>query len=125
MEDDVGTFAAEFQGDLAAGAGELTLNAASDRCGASERNLVDARMIDQCRSHIASTGDDVHDTRRHIGIRDDLGQHQDRQWRGLGRLDHHGVARSERRCDLPRCHQQWKVPGDHLPGNTEWLRTGS
>ena len=42
VEDDVGTLAAKLQGDLAAGAGQLPLNAAADRRGAGEGDLVDA-----------------------------------------------------------------------------------
>ena len=80
------------------------------------------RMVDQRRTDVTCSGDDVHHPRRQIGVGDDLGQHQDRQWRRLSRLDHYRVASGERRGDLPGSHQQREVPRDDLAGDTQRLR---
>src|SRR3546814_1982368 len=49
----------------------------------------------------------------------DLGEEQRGQRRGLGRLEHDGVAGSQCRGDLPGQHQQREVPRDHLGGDTQ------
>ena len=67
----------------------------------------------------AGAGDDVDDARRQVGLLADLGEEQRGQRRGLGRLEHDGVAAGQRRGDLPRQHQQREVPRDDLAGDAE------
>ena len=64
-------------------------------------------------------GDDVDHAGRQVGLLADLGEQQRGQRRGLGRLEHDGVAAGQRRRDLPRQHQQREVPRDDLAGDAE------
>ena len=77
------------------------------------------------RPVVAGAGDDVDDARRQVGLLADLGEQQRGQRRGLGRLEHDGVAAGQRRRDLPRQHQQREVPRDDLAGDAERLRVGA
>ena len=86
---------------------------------AGERDLVDAVVLDDRLPDRRAAGEDVDHARRQVGLGDDLGQHQRRQRRRLGRLEHDGVAGRQRRRDLPRRHQQREVPRDHLAGHAE------
>ena len=92
----------------------LALDPPADGGGAGEGHLVQARVVDQRRADVPGPGDDVDHPGRQVGVGDDLGQHQDRQRRGLGGLDHHGVPGRQRGRDLPGRHQQREVPRDHL-----------
>jgi hypothetical protein len=47
---------------------------------------------------------------------------QRRQRRGLGRLEHHGVAAGQRRGDLPGEHEQREVPRDDLADDADGSR---
>ena len=58
---------------------------------------------------------------RQVGLLADLGEQQRRQRRGLGRLEHHGVAAGQGGGDLPGQHQEREVPRDHLAGDAERL----
>ncbi len=80
--------------------------------------------LDERLPGAARAGDDVDDAGRQVGLLADLGEEQRGQRRGLGRLEHDGVAARERRGDLPGQHQQREVPRDHLPGDAERLRVG-
>ena len=51
-----------------------------------------------------------------------LGELQCRQRRRLGGLEDDGVARRQRRRDLPRGHQQREIPRDDLPRDAQRLR---
>ena len=54
-------------------------------------------------------------------VPDHLGQLEDRPWRGRRRLDHGAVAGGQRRCDLPRRHQEGEVERDDLADDAERL----
>ena len=94
------------------------LLAARDRT--RERDHRHLGLRDQRRADgVAATADDVDDARRKQ-LRADGGELERRERRLLGRLEHHGVARGERRRHLPGRHHQWIVPGrdrrDHADG---------
>jgi hypothetical protein len=95
------------------------LQTAADRRGAGEGDLVDSRVIEERRSHIASAGDNVDNSGWQVRIGNDLSQYQDRQRCGFGWLDHYRVSGRQRRRDLPGGHQQRKVPGDDLSGHSQ------
>ncbi len=67
----------------------------------------------------AVAGDDVDDAGRQLGLAHDVAEEERGQRRRLGRLEHDGVARGERRRDLPGKHQQREVPRDDLAGDAE------
>ena len=71
------------------------------------------------------TRDDVDHTRRKIGLLQDLSEDQRRERRGLRGLEHDGVPCGQGGGELPCEHQQWEVPGDDLPGDTERARVRS
>ena len=56
-----------------------------------------------------------------VGLLADLGEQQRGERCGLGGLEHDRVARSERRRDLPRQHEQREVPRDDLAGHAQRL----
>jgi hypothetical protein len=71
------------------------------------------------RARLARAGDDVHDAGGQVGLLQDLGEDQRAERRGLGRLQHDGVAGGEGGRDLPRQHEQREVPRDDLRGDAE------
>ena len=109
-EDDVGGLAAELEGDRLLGAGDGARDGPAHLGGAGERDLVDARVLDQRAAGVARARDDVDHARREVGLVADVGEEQRREGRRLGRLEHHRVARGERRGD-PRERNE-ESPGD-------------
>ena len=99
------------------GAGDRLRDLLADLGRAGERDLVDVRVPDERLAGLAGAGDDVDDARRQVGLLADLREQQRGQRRGLGRLEHDGVAARQRGRDLPGQHQQREVPRDHLAGD--------
>ena len=124
VEDDVRGLAAELEGELLVGARDRARDRLAHLGGPGERDLVDAGVLDERAARVARAGDDVDDARRQVGLPADVGEQQRGERRGLGRLEHHGVARRERRRDLPRQHEHREVPRDHLGGDAERARVG-
>ena len=122
VEHDVGGLAAELEGDLLLAARGGAGDHLADLGRAGERDLVDVAVLDQRPAGLAGAGDDVDDAGREVGLLADLGEQQRRQRRGLGGLQHDGVAAGQRRRDLPGQHQQREVPRDDLAGHAERLR---
>ena len=114
VEDDVGGLAAELEAQALGRAGDAALDQLADLGRARERDLVDAVVLDERLPDRGAAGDDVDDAGRQVALGDDLGERERRQRRRLGGLEHDGVARRERRRDLPGRHQQREVPGDDL-----------
>ena len=77
------------------------------------------------RARLAGAGDDVDDAGGQVDLLADVGEGQRRERRGLGRLEHDGVAARQRRRDLPRQHQQREVPRDDLTAHADRLRVGA
>src|SRR5690606_4721302 len=101
VADDDGGLAAQLQveplevdggglGDLGSGAG-----------GAGERDEPWDRVVHGGAAGVAVAGDHVEHAGRQE-LRGDLGEQQGGHGRGVGRLEHDGVARGQRRADLPR-----------------------
>ena len=121
-EDDVGRLAAELERVALRRAGEPALDQPADLGRAGERDLVDVGVLDERGAGFTRAGDDVHDARRQPDVADQLGELERGERRRLRGLQHHRVAAGERRRDLPRRHQQRKVPRDDLAGNAERSR---
>ncbi len=66
--------------------------------------------------------DDVDHARRQVALLEALREQQRGERRGLGGLEHHGVAAGEGGGELPRGHEQREVPGDHLARHAERAR---
>ena len=122
VEDDVRGLAPEFQREFLASAGGGFGDRAADSGGPGEGDLVDIRMIDEGRPGVASSGDDVDNAGRQVGLLQDLGEDKRGQRRGFGRLQHDRVAGGERWGDLPGQHHQREVPRDDLGRDTERAR---
>jgi hypothetical protein len=91
---------------------------------AGERRHVGARVAGQRLTGRAAAGDDVEYARRQAQLLVDEPYHQQcAERRDLGRLDHHRVARDERRRNLGHEQRDRKVPGgesrDNADGNPE------
>ena len=78
-------------------------------------------MLDNHAPGVASAGDDVDNPRWQISLLADLGEQQGGQGGALGGLEHDGVATGKCWRDFPSEHEQWKVPGDDLAGDTKCL----
>src|SRR5690606_9640154 len=72
LEYDVRGLSTEFESDFLIGTCNSTLNDLSNFCRSCECDLVYIRMIHQCRTCFACSGDDVHHTRRKSRFFDDL-----------------------------------------------------
>jgi len=79
-------------------------------------------MLDDGGAGFRRAGDDVDDAFRQFRLLKDLRQLQQAQAGGLGRLDDDGVAAGDGGRDLPRGHQQRKIPWNDLPGDAERAR---
>ena len=83
----------------------------ADRGRAGEAHHVDTGVGDQRLAGDGTrTRDDVDHATRHTGPVRGLGEHQRGERGDLGRLEHDGVARGDRRQHLPRGHLQRVVP---------------
>jgi hypothetical protein len=119
VEHDEGRFAAEFERERLARAGGGFANEAAHVGRAGEGDLVDAFVRDQCRARGAVTRHHVQHARGQAGLRGQLGEEQGAERRELGGLQHHRVAQRECGRDLPREHQQRKVPRNDLADDTQ------
>ena len=118
-KEDVGRLAAQLQRgrDQVVGGGLRDHAAGAGRTG--EGDLGDALAGGQRHAGFAAeTVDDVEHAGRQQ-ISDQLGQHQDRDRGRFGRLEHHAVARAQRRGQLPGRHQDREVPGDDLTDHAQ------
>ena len=80
---------------------------------AGERNLVDARVLDEGLTRdSAGAVDEVHDAARDARLHHEIDQPDRRERRQLGRLDDDGVAGGERGRELPDRERQGRVPRD-------------
>ena len=111
VEHDVRRLAAKLHADALQPARRGFVDALAGGVRAGERDLADERMLDQSGADVgAEAGDDVDDAGRESGLLDQLHELERRRRRELRRLDHHGVAGSQRRRQLPRHQQQRRVP---------------
>lgn len=119
VEDDVGALAAQFEGDLLVGAGDLAGDGLADRGRAGERDLVHVLVLDEGGARVPVPGKDVHDTLGQARLAADVREEQRGERGRLGGLEDHRVAGGERRGDLPGQHQEGEVPGDDLARDAE------
>ncbi len=114
FEDDERRFASQFEREpLVAGRGRAA-DGASHFGRAGEGDLGHVGMLHQRFAGRAVAGDNVDDSWRQSNFRADFGEGQRGQRRELRRLEHDGVARGQRRRNLPGQHQQRKIPGNDL-----------
>ncbi len=75
-------------------------------------------MIHKRLACCSVAGDDVHDAVREASFLADVRKGESRQRRELRGLQYNGIARGQRWCNLPRQHQQRKIPGNDLPDDS-------
>ena len=119
FEDDVRRLAAQLERQLLLRAGRRSLNALAHFGRAGEGDLVDVRMGDKRCTRTTRPGDDVHHARWQFRFLNDLREQQRSQRRRFRRFENDGVAGGKRRRDLPRRHQQRKVPRNDLAGHAK------
>ena len=120
-EHDVRRLAAELEVErgepLRAGGGDLR----AGRGRADERDVVDARVLDERRAGLAVAGGDLDHPARDAGALGELGEPQRRDRGQLRRLEDHGVAGRERRRGAARGDLQRVVPRDDLAADAPRL----
>ena len=89
-----------------------------------ECDLVDVRMFHQRFTGGAIAGHDVDDTGGQSGFLANFGEGQSGERSELGGLQDDRVPRSQRRGNLPRQHEQRKVPWNNLPYDAARLVLG-
>src|SRR6266508_1786953 len=91
VEDDVRGLPAELERETFAGAGERALDRLPHLGRAGERDLVDAGVRHDLRPGPSVAGDDVHDTRRQLGLSQYVAEQECRERSRLRGLEHDGV----------------------------------
>ncbi len=119
VEDDVGGLPAELQGQRLVRPCDCAADLLADLGRASERHLVDIRVLDEREPDLAWPGDDVHHARRQVCLAAHVREEECCQRGGAGGLQHDRVAGGQCRGDLPGQHQQREVPGDDLRRDTK------
>ena len=72
-------------------------------------------MLHQCLARPSIARNNVDHARRQLRLHANFRKRQRRQRRKLRRLQHHRISRRQRRSNLPRQHQQRKIPRNNLP----------
>ncbi len=122
---DVGGLAAELERDALDRLRGARGDPAADLGRAGERDLGDVGVLDQPpAADAARPGDDVEHALGQPGVERDPLQLERGQRGQLGRLQHHGVARRQRRGHLPRGDHEREVPGHDQPDDPERLAKG-
>ena len=89
---------------------------------AREGDLVDVVVPGDGRAGGGSvSGQDIDHAFRESRFHDQFAHAQSGERRLLGRLQHHRVAGSQRRSQLPGLHQQREIPGNDLPDHAHRL----
>ncbi len=114
VEDDEWRLPAKLQRQPLATAGGFAADDPSDLGRARERNLVHAVVFDDqlagstiARHHVDYTGWQAHPLA-------DVGKGKRGQRREFRGLEHDGVSGRQCWSDLPRQHEQWKIPRNDL-----------
>ena len=119
---DIRGLPAKLQRDALHRIGGLLDDDLADFGASGECDLIYVRMSHQRRATcFTKSGDDVHYSRGQSNFRKPFGHLQGRKRSLLGRLQHAGAARGQRRREFPCRHEQWIIPGNDLSGNTDRL----
>ncbi|KAH3664621.1 hypothetical protein OGATHE_003436 [Ogataea polymorpha] len=126
VKHNVGRLSSKLQGHLLeVGVGSNLHDVSSSCGGAGEGKLLDLRVAGNGISRdLTESGHDVHHSGWDSGLLDELRSVQGRQWRALGRLQHHSVTCSQSRTNLPGPHQKREVPWDDLATHSNRLSLG-
>src|SRR2546429_4895425 len=114
LKNDERGLTAKFERKLLVALRRSLANRASHFCRPRERNLIDVGMLHQCFAGRSVAGDDVHDAGRQPHFLADLRKRKRRQGCKFRGLQHDGIPGCERGGNLPRQHEQRKIPWDDL-----------
>jgi len=120
VEHDIGRLAAQLERQRLAAAGGCLADAPTYRGRTGKGDLVYLCVNDHL-AHRAVAGDDIDHTFGQPRLIADVGEQQRGQRCVFGRFQHHGVARGQRRGDLPGQHQKREIPRDDLATNPKRL----
>ena len=123
IENNVGGFAAELQGEGFARSSGGFADDSADLGGASEGNFIDLRC-DEGRARFTVACDDVHDTSGHASLVADFGKDHRGERREFGGFEDDGVAHRQGGRDFPCEHQEREVPWDDLTADAQGLGVG-
>ena len=120
-EEDVGRFAAQLQRDRNQVLAGVLHDEPAGGGFAGKGDLGHARAGGQRLARLKAVA--VHDVQhaRRQQVAHQLGPHQNARRGLLGRLQHHAVARGQRRRQLPGGHQNGEVPRNDLPDHAQRL----
>ena len=121
VKHDIGRFAAQFQGQRLAGACGGFPDLAAHRRRSGKGDLVHIAMGDQGGPGIAVACNDVQHALGQPGLARQFGEQQGGQRRVFGGFQDNGIASGQGGGNLPRQHQQRKVPRDHRAANPQRL----
>src|SRR5258708_6249316 len=110
-------FSTKFEGKLFVALRCSFANGAAHFRRTREGNLVDVGVFHERFACRAISGDDVHDAGGQSGFLANLGESERRQRRKFRGLQHDGVSGGERGSNLPRQHEQRKIPRNDLAYN--------
>ncbi len=120
LEHDERRFAAQFKGEGDAASRSRRADLAPDLGGTGKGDLVHIR----CRDHLAHSAVSGHDVDHPVGqarLTTDIREQQRRERCPFGGLQNDGIARGQRRRDLPRQHHQREIPRHDLPADAKRL----
>jgi hypothetical protein len=121
-KEDVGRFAAEFEGDALYRVSGLLDDDLADGGAAGEGDLVDVGMLDEwSAAGFSEAGDDVDHARRQTAVGEIVCEFESSKRSLLGGLEDAGAAGGDGRREFPRGHQQRIVPGNNLSGDADRL----
>jgi len=89
---------------------KLGLNETGNLRRTGEHHAVRPGIANQCRAHLAISGQQLNDARRHAGFTQDCDGQICDQWRLLGGFRQHGIAGRKRGRDLTGKDRERKIP---------------
>lgn len=122
FKDNVGGLTTELKSDLLeVGGSSSAHNVATSSGRASEGNLLDSHVGGNVLASLTVTRDNVKNTRGETNLLGKLCSVKSGEGSGLGGLQNNGVTSGKGRANLPRKHEQRKVPGNNLATDTNGL----
>jgi len=123
VKDDVGALSTKLEGDVLEVRRSGSLHdVTTNKSRSSECDLFNVHMRgNRGADGVSVASNKVDNTSRQASLLEQRDNPQRAQGRKLAGLDDDSVTRRERRCELPREHQEGEIPGDNLANDTDRL----